>query len=59
MNNVAGVGVLEGSGVIPAVRSGEEARRRSPQTRLTRPHRDGSRTDADIKPDFLNKTQQR
>lgn len=35
------------------MRSGEEARRRSPHTRLTCPQGDGYGTDADIKPDFL------
>lgn len=39
--------------ILPAVRSGEEASRKSPQTRLTGPHGHGERTEADIKPDFL------
>lgn len=47
-----------GSEVIPAARSSEGARRRSPQSRLMRPHSHGYKTDADIKPDFLE-TQQR
>lgn len=42
-----------GSEVVPAVRSGEEATRRSPHSRLMRPH--GDRSDADIKPNFLKK----
>lgn len=49
---------LLGSEVVPAMRSGEEASRKSPQTRLTGPHGHGERTEADIKPDFLV-TQQR
>lgn len=48
---------MVGSEVIPAARSGEETRRRSPQTRLMRPHGHGYGNDDDIKPDFL-KTQQ-
>lgn len=44
------------SDVVPAVRSGEEARRRSPQTRLIHPHGHGYGTDDDIRPDVL-KTQ--
>lgn len=42
-----------GSEVVPAVRSGEETRRRIPKTRLTCPHAHGYRTDPDIKQDFL------
>lgn len=38
---------------LPAVRSGEEIKRRIPQNPLTRPHGHGCRTGPDIKPDFL------
>ena len=47
-----------GSEVVPAASSGEEARRRSPQTRLMCPHSHGYETEPDIKPEFL-KTRQR